>query len=302
MNLPKTHQRLFRLSAVFLFIFSLILTISPAVRERNWLVDYRWDHWIGFAIWLVLTMVVHHVTAHWRPDTDLILILIASLLSGWGILTIWRLDPYFGVRQATWLVVAVCVFILALRIPIHLAFLSHYKYLILLSGILLTALTLVFGSNPSGYGPRLWIGGTDMFLQPSEPLKLLLVIYLAAYFAEHPPLERLSTQGGKTSHQIVSIPLIIPTIVMTGLSLLILFIQRDLGTASIFLLIYAIILFLVTGKRRILIITAAGLGLAALVGFFFVEIIRTRLECLAESVGRPHWQLVSNHPIFIVHR
>lgn len=278
MNHPQLQRRLFGYSAAFLFLFSLILTLSPAVRERHWLVDYRWDHWIGFAVWFALTAFASRVTSHRLPETDPFLLPAASLLSGWGLLTIWRLDPYFGARQAIWLVVAITAFMLVLRFPADLSFLRRYKYITLLGGILLTAATLVFGSNPSGFGPRLWIGGADVYLQPSEPLKLLLVIYLAAYLADRLPAETFDSLRAKSIRQMVSIPLIVPTIVMTGLSLLILIVQRDLGTASIFLLIYTIILFLATGKRRVLLVTAAGLGLAALVGYFFVDIIHARLE------------------------
>jgi cell division protein FtsW (lipid II flippase) len=277
-NHPQIQRRLFGTSAAFLFIFSLILTLSPAVRERTWSAGFRWDHWIGFAIWLALTWYASRVTSHRFPETDPFLLPVAFLLSGWGLLTIWRLDPYFGMRQAVWLIVSVMAFLTALRFPPNLGFLRRYKYLTLLGGILLTALTLVFGANPSGFGPRLWIGGADVYLQPSEPLKLLLVIYLAAYFADRLPVETFDRLRTKSIRQIFSIPLIVPTAVMTGLSLLILLVQRDLGTASIFLLIYTIILFLATGKRRVLLVTAAGLGLAALVGYFFVDIIQVRLS------------------------
>jgi len=50
--LPHQIQaRLLELAAVFLFLYSLILTLSPAARERSWVVDYRWSHWPGFVIW-----------------------------------------------------------------------------------------------------------------------------------------------------------------------------------------------------------------------------------------------------------
>jgi cell division protein FtsW (lipid II flippase) len=277
-NPSQLQRRLQGASAAFLFFFSLILTLSPAVRERTWLVDYRWVHWIGFAVWLAMTAFASRMTSRWLPETDPYLLPVASLLSGWGLLTIWRLDPYFGARQTIWLVIALTTFLVALRTPAALSSLRRYKYLALLGGILLTALTLVFGSNPSGTGPRLWIGGEDIYLQPSEPLKLLLVVYLASYLSSRLPMETFNNQPARSIRQFVSIPLVVPTALMTGLSLLILLVQRDLGTASIFLLIYTIILFLATGKRRVLMVTFAGLGLAALVGYFFVDIIHTRLD------------------------
>ncbi|RJP52068.1 MAG: hypothetical protein C4583_07435 [Anaerolineaceae bacterium] len=278
MNHHQLQRRLFEYSTAFLFLFSLILTLSPAVRERTWATDLRGDHWIGFAAWFALTAFASRVTSRRLPETDPFLFPAASLLSGWGLLTIWRLDPYSGARQTVWLAAALAAYLLALRFPADLSFLRRYKYLSLLGGILLTALTLIFGSNPSGFGPRLWIGGADVYLQPSEPLKLLLVIYLAAYLADRLPVETFDNLRAKSIRQIASIPLIIPTLAMTGLSLVILIVQRDLGTASIFILIYTIILFLATGKRRVLLVTAAGLMLAAFVGYFFVDIIHARLD------------------------
>lgn len=278
MNHPTLQRRLTSFSVAFLLLFSVILTLSPAVRERTWQTDLRWDHWIGFAIWLALFLLVQRLTSRRFPDSDAFLLPAAFLLSGWGLLTVWRLDPYFGSRQAIWLTASALGFFLLLRFPTDLSFLRRYKYLALTGGILLTALTLVFGSNPSGFGPRLWIGGADVYLQPSEPLKLLLVIYLAAYLADRLPAETFENLRAESLKRVLAIPLIVPTAVMTGISLLILVVQRDLGTASIFLLLYTIILFLATGKRRVILVTFAGLALAALVGFFFVDIIHARLE------------------------
>ena len=283
----QTQNRLLRYAAIFLFLFSVILTLSPAVRERTWQVDYRWDHWIGFAVWIALFTYIPRVTSRWFPDADPFLVPLAAMLSGWGLLTVWRLNPTFGLRQTLWLIVSVAAFLAALRFPSDLTFLRKYKYLTLLGGILLTALTLVFGSNPAGSGPRLWLGGADVYLQPSEPLKLLLVIYLAAYLADRLPGETFERAAPRTFQRFFSIPLLVPTAVMTGLSLVILLVQRDLGTASIFLLIYTIILFFATGKRRVLIVTAIGLGLAALVGYFFVDIIHVRLDAWLDPWADP---------------
>ncbi len=272
-----TNQRQGRLlsaAAIFLFIYSLILTLSPAVRERSFNVDYRLSHWIGYILWLTVVIFAHRAMRIRLPDHDPYLFPAAALLSGWGMLTIWRLDSTFGLRQSMWLTISVIIFILGLRLSNELAFLRRYKYLLLSSSILLTAFTLIFGTNPGGFGPRLWLGCCGIYFQPSEPLKLLLVVYLASYLANRTSV-RFSTF------------IFLPSVIVTGIALLILIVQRDLGTASIFILIYTVILFLATGKRRVLLITAAALILAGLVGYFFVDIIRIRINTWINPWGDP---------------
>ncbi len=261
-----TQSRLLRWAALFLFIQSTILTLSPAVRERTWDVDYRLSHWLGFFVWIVLMALAHRATIKQLPERDPYLLPAAALLSGWGLLTIWRLDETFGLRQTIWLAVSVIVFIFALYLPQNLFFLRRYKYILLSSGLFITALTLLFGTNPLGIGPHLWLGCCGVYFQPSEPLKLLLVIYLSAYLADRISI-RLST-----------LPLLVPTLVVTGISLLLLLVQRDLGTASIFVFIFTIIIFLATGKRRVILSAILFLTLALVIGYFFIDIIRVRVD------------------------
>ncbi len=260
------QSRLLRWAGYFLFVNSVILTLSPAVRERSWDVDYRLSHWVGFLAWVVLMTLADRATIKHLPERDPYLLPVAAFLSGWGLLTIWRLDEVFGVRQMIWLGVSTIVFILALYVPKNLSFLRRYKYILLSGGLLITALTLLFGTNPLGIGPRLWLGCCGVYFQPSEPLKLLLVIYLSAYLAD------------RINIRLSSLPLLIPTLVVTGLALLLLLVQRDLGTASIFVSIFTIIIFLATGKRRVLLGTFVFLTVAMVIGYFFIDIIHIRVQ------------------------
>jgi cell division protein FtsW (lipid II flippase) len=263
----KTQSLLLRWAAFFLFIQSTILTLSPAVRERTWDVDYRFSHWIGFFIWVILIILAHRATIKYLQERDPYLLPAAALLSGWGMLTIWRLDEMFGMRQAAWLIVSIIVFVLALSVhQIIFAFLRRYKYVLLSSGLIITALTLLFGTNPLGVGPRLWLGCCGVYFQPSEPLKLLLVIYLSAYLAD------------RINVRLSSLPLLVPTLVVTDIALLLLLVQRDLGTASIFVFIFTIAIFLYTGKRRVLLSTILFLTIALVIGYFFIDIIHVRVE------------------------
>ncbi|HEY2980203.1 MAG TPA: FtsW/RodA/SpoVE family cell cycle protein [Anaerolineales bacterium] len=271
----QLQARLLRWAAAFLFLFSIILTLSPAVRERSLAVDYRWSHWLGFGVWLLFFALAGRVTSFLLPDRDPYLLPGAALLTGWGLLTIWRLDPIFGLRQALWLMVSMAACLLGLRLAPDLGFLRRYKYLLLTSGLILTALTLIFGTNPGGFGPRLWLGCCGFYFQPSEPLKLLLVVYLSAYLADRLPV-RMSF-----------FPFFLPTIFVTGLALLLLLVQRDLGTASILILLYSTMVYLATTRRRVLIGTVLALGLAGLIGYFYIGVVQVRLNALFDPWSDP---------------
>jgi cell division protein FtsW (lipid II flippase) len=265
--MTETRERnLLIWAAVFLFFYAAILSLSPSVREHSWAVVYRLSHWIGFAVWAGAANITYLVISKKLPDHDPYLLPLASLLSGWGLLTIWRLDPSFGLRQALWLIISYALIAAFLYSPWDLTLLRRYKYILLSAGLFLTALTLIFGTNPAGFGPRLWLGCCGFYFQPSEPLKLLLVVYLAAYLADRIPI------------RIRIFPLLLPTIVVTGLALLLLIVQRDLGTASIFILLFTTILYLATENRRVLVVTAVLLILVGLIGFFFIDIVHSRLE------------------------
>lgn len=238
-------------------------------------VDFRWSHWAAFIIWLILVEFVNRASSLQMPDQDPYLWSVAALLSGWGLLSIWRLDEAFGLRQAAWLALSLAVFLLGLRFSSDLLLLRRYKYVLLTGGLFLTALTLLFGTNPGGYGPRLWLGCCGVYFQPSEPLKLLLAIYLAAYLAD------------QLTARLRTFALLFPTLLVTGIALLLLIVQRDLGTASIFILIFTVILFLATDHRRVLIGSFAGLILAGLVGYFFVTVIRVRVDAWLDPWADP---------------
>jgi len=288
--MDKTQHRLFVLGAIFLGFYALALTISPAVVARAWQIDYRWSHWLGYLVWLTGFAIAHRQSARRLASHDPYLLPIIGLLTGWGLLTIWRLTTYFGLRQTIWLAIALGILVAGMRIQSPLRILRRYKYLWLTSGLLLTALTLIFGTNPMGYGPRLWLGCCGVYLQPSEPLKLLLIVYLAAFFADwshvfvkRPDAEttntlRFTVHALRSPQHIPKLRILIPTLIMTGVALLLLLVQRDLGTASLFIFIYSVMIYLALDWWLIPLFGALGLGLAGVAGYALFDVVRLRIE------------------------
>lgn len=256
---------LLKIAGGFLFLQALLITLSPAVRERSWDTSLLWSHWIALLVWGGFVLRVHRDLHRRLPDADPFLFPAATLLSGWGMLTIWRLQPDFGARQALWLAVSMAALLAGTRLR-SLRFLQRYKYLLLVGGLTLTALTLLFGTNPGGFGPRLWLGGSNIYFQPSEPLKLLLTAYLAAYFAD------------KLPYRLRTIHILSPTLALGGIVILLLLAQRDLGTASIFLALYTIIIYLATNRKRLVVISALTLIIVGIAGYYFVDIVQFRIE------------------------
>lgn len=255
-----------QLAALFLLLYAIVQSLSPAARLHSWDVEYRWNHWIGFIVWLVGTALAHHQLIQRLPDRDPYLFPVIALLSGWGLLAIWRLDWVMGARQTIWLAICLGVLIVGLRIPEPLNFLRRYKYFWLTSALVLTGLTFLLGTYPGGIGPRLWLGCCGVYLQPSEPLKLLLIAYLAAYLADRLPV------SFSLAH------LLSPTVLLIGAALVLLINQRDLGTASLFILIYTVIVYLASGRWRMLLASLAVLVTAAVAGYMLFDVVRIRVD------------------------
>ena len=268
---PKTpgqilQRRLLALAAAFTILYAMILTFSPAVRYHSDSINLRWFHWLGVLIWLFCFVLLEQIINQRLIDHNPMILPIIGFLTSWGMLSIWRLDGSMGFRQSVWLFVSTGVAVGCLSWKELLVVLRKYKYVWLMAGIILTSLTFLFGVYPSGEGPRLWLDFGGVYLQPSEPLKLLLIVFLAAYLSDRVPV----------SFSVIQ--LLLPSFVVLATALAILLAQRDLGTASLFTVLFVMMVYLASGKRRLLIFGLIFLVLAGIIGFGFFDVIHIRVD------------------------
>jgi cell division protein FtsW (lipid II flippase) len=124
--------------------------------------------------------------------------------------------------------------------------LRRYKYTWAALGVALLLLVFVFGSVVGGARLTLRIG--PFAGQPSELLKVILVVFLAGYLAENRALlASSSTRVG--SFTLPPLPYLLPMLAMWGLALAIVIVQRDLGAALLYFLVFLALLYVAT--RRI---------------------------------------------------
>ncbi len=240
-----------------------------------------WQHLWGPTIWLLTIGIAHLLLFLFRPEHDPILFSLFALLTGWGIILADRLAANFLARQVLWVVLGTMVMIGVTIFPRNLRSLRRYRYTLLIFGLLLLALTLLFGINPSGFGAALWLPvplpytGPIVFFQPSELLKLLLVIFLASYFAERGPLLRKNQQKGGIRS---SLPFLAPLLLMWGFCMVLLVWQRDLGAATLFFILFLALLYLATGSRLYITAGLVLLGIAGIVAYFLFDVVSLRVD------------------------
>ncbi|MEW6567540.1 MAG: FtsW/RodA/SpoVE family cell cycle protein [Chloroflexota bacterium] len=271
-SVRRREAVLLRLAFLFLLLTSAALLLSRAVRfSQPQALLSRLPVLAVPVLWAVGATIIHRVLNRVRPARDPLLLPTAMLLTGWGLLVIWRISPEFGARQTAWFLVGVAGVVGVVRGPADLRWLRRYRYVWLTGGILLASLTLVLGTHPSGGEPRLWLGCCGFYLQPSEPLRLLLIAYLASYLAHH-------AVPGPLPGRRPWLPTLAPLLVMWGLSTALLLVQRDLGTGTLFVALLALMLYVATGRWQILML---ALGLAVFGGAFgytAIGIVRQRLD------------------------
>ena len=236
-------------------------------------VDWSWnDIWVSLAFaGAMLGMSLTFSIRGFRGD-QLILPLVAAL-AVIGILMIQRLHPdltaldpgyaSLAQRQLLFLMVGLAVLwlIVMLAGPMNvMGWLRRYKYTWLLVSLALQAATFVVGTGPPGSGAKLWISAGPVQIQPSEIVKVTLVIFLAGYLDDKRDLLGSSWRLGRVS--LPPIPYLLPMGLMWAASLLTLVILNDLGSALMFFAVFLTMLYLASGRPVYVTIGVVSFALA----------------------------------------
>jgi len=178
-------------------------------------------------------------------------------------------NPLLGLgmvgTQLVWLAVGLTALV-AIAIGLRDdGFLRHYKYSWGLFAAGLLIFTFLFGTEVNG--ARLWIFVGPFSFQPSEVIKIMLVIFLAGYLAENRAvLTGASLRLGPIG--LPPIPYLVPMLVVFAAVMLVVVISRDLGTALLFFGVFLTMLFVATGRRAYVLagalLFAAGAAVAAM--------------------------------------
>jgi cell division protein FtsW (lipid II flippase) len=239
------------------------------------------------------TMVVLYLGVRlWLPHSDVLLLPIVTLLTGVGLVTIYRLT--YGVpgienlatTQAGWILVGsgALVFVVLFFRNYHKLF--AYKYLLALAAVGFVASTF----TPLGYevnGARLWLQIGPASFQPSEFARIALVIFFAGYLAEKRDLWA-ATSRSFMGVQLPALKYFGPVALVWAASLGLLVFEKDLGSSLLFFAVPVLMLYAATGRIAYVILGTLLFALGSFATYLAFSHVQLRVTSWLDPWSDPH--------------
>jgi cell division protein FtsW (lipid II flippase) len=218
----------------------------------------------------------HLVVRRFAPQADPVFLPTAVLLAGLGFAVIYRLSPDLAGAQTLWLLFGLGLFSLTLVLIRDHRQLDAYTYTIGLIGLVMLLLPLAPGIGRTVRGARLWVGIGPLQFQPAEIAKVLIVIFVASYLNTRKELLAVATRRLGP----IALPEprhLAPLLVAWGVSLVVLFLEKDLGSSLLFFGIVVVMLWVATGRAAYLILGGLLFAVGAFVGYAAFSHVQDRV-------------------------
>jgi cell division protein FtsW (lipid II flippase) len=203
-----------------------------------------------------LAGIAHLLVRKFAPYSDPLMLPIATLLNGLGLVLIWRLDqepsittPQLGgamaPKQLIWSALGLALFAGVLVFLKDHRILQRYTYISMFLALLLLVSPIFF---PARYGARIWITLPGIgSLQPGEFAKIIITVFFSGYLM----VKRDALALASRRFMGLYLPRgrdLGPILVIWLFSLLILVFETDLGTSLLFFGLFVIMLYVATER------------------------------------------------------
>lgn len=199
----------------------------------------------------LLAGIAHLIVRKFAPYADPLMLPIATLLNGMGLVFIWRLDlePALGKAMAPaqlmWSTLGVALFVAVLVFLKDHRILQRYTYISMIVALVLLIMPVFF---PAVYGARIWVTIPGVgSLQPGEFAKIIITVFFAGYLM----VKRDALALASRRFMGLYLPRgrdLGPILVIWALSLMILVFETDLGSSLLFFGLFVIMLYVATER------------------------------------------------------
>jgi cell division protein FtsW (lipid II flippase) len=279
-----------------LLLVAITLTVGWASLQ-----SYRAGHFdLGdvslLAIYLATLAAIHVAFVITGRRTDQLLLPAAAMLGGLSLLLMERLPQDLTAQslggaqlplaplQLVWLVIGFSVLGVVAIVVRNDGWLRRYKYTWAAAGVLLLLLVFVFGDVVSGARLSLRIGPISG--QPSELIKVILVVFLAGYLAENRTL-LLATSTRIGPLALPPLPYLLPMLAMWSIALAIVIVQRDLGAALLFFLVFLAMVYAATRRAGYVVLGLVLFVLGSALLYELFATVRLRIDVWLNPFADP---------------
>jgi cell division protein FtsW (lipid II flippase) len=217
------------------------------------------------------------------PHSDALLLPIVTLLTGLGLVMIFRLTydvegaEELALTQAVWILIGSgAMFLLVLFFRNNYDRLFDYKYLLAIAAVFLIASTF----TPLGYtvnGARLWVDLGPVNFQPSEFARIALVVFFAGYLAEKRDV-MAATSRSFLGIELPAIKYFGPVALVWAASLGLLVFEKDLGSSLLFFAVPLLMLYAATGRTAYVLLGGVLFSVGSFVTFLLFDHVQLRVQ------------------------
>ncbi|MFI1649030.1 FtsW/RodA/SpoVE family cell cycle protein [Streptomyces avidinii] len=216
-----------------------------------------------------LAGIAHFVVRRYAKYADPLLLPLATLLNGLGLVLIWRLDQSerlqnlakrsFGAftpsapRQMMYTALAIALFAAVLLILKDHRVLQRFTYISMAGALVLLILPVVPGLGADVFGAKIWISVGGFSIQPGEFAKIVIAIFFAGYLM----VKRDALALASRRFMGLYLPRgrdLGPILMIWAMSLLVLVFENDLGTSLLFFGMFVIMLYVATERTSWIVI------------------------------------------------
>lgn len=239
------------------------------------------------AYFLAVCVATHLYLRIRLPNADPYLFPLVALLTAFGLVMIYRIDPTLARDQANWFVLGLVLFALTIQFLRDYEVLERYRYTIAAVGLLLLLAPRLPGIGQQVNGAYLGVKLGPLAFQPAEFSKICLVVFLASYLREH---REVLIVGARRVLGVTLPPLkhFGPMLVVWGASMFMLVFIRDLGSSLMFFAAFLALLYVATGRFSFVVI---GMAMFLLGAWFFtatVHHVHDRVDVWLDPYAHPH--------------
>lgn len=226
----------------------------------------------------------------WLPHADALLLAVVTLLTGVGLVMIYRLTfdvpgvENLATTQAGWILVGSAALVLTVLLFKDYHRLFNYKYLLAAVAVGLIASTIFFGYEVNG--AQLWLRVGPVNFQPSEFARIALIIFFAGYLADTRDL-LAATSRTILGVQVPALKYFGPVALVWAASLGLLVFEKDLGSSLLFFAVPLLMLYVATGRIAYVILGTVLFSVGSLATYFLFDHVQVRVSAWLDPWSQP---------------